>query len=75
VLLTKGGFIQGYNAQAAVDGAKQVIVAHGLTQSMSDCPQFVPLVDVVRANLEPKPTEISADAGYSVRTICWRSRP
>ncbi len=26
VLLTKDGFIQGYNAQAAVDGAKQIIV-------------------------------------------------
>ena len=28
VLLTKDGFIQGYNAQAAVDGAKQIIAAH-----------------------------------------------
>ena len=64
VLLTKDGFIRGYNAQAAVDGAKQIIVAHGLTQSMSDCPQLVPLVDAVRANLGRKPREISADAGY-----------
>ena len=64
VLLTKDGFIQGYNAQAAVDGAKQIIVAHGLTQSMSDCPQLVPLVDAVRANLGRKPREISAAAGY-----------
>ena len=64
VLLTKDGFIQGYNAQATVDGAKQIIVAHGLTQSMSDCPQLVPLVDAVRANLGRKSREISADAGY-----------
>ena len=64
VLLTKNGFIQGYNAQAAVDGAKQIIVAHGLTQSMSDCPRLVPLVDAVRANLGRKPRKISADAGY-----------
>ena len=64
VLLTKDGFIQGYNAQAVVDGAKQIIVAHGLTQSMSDCPQLVPLVDAVRANLGRKLREISADAGY-----------
>ena len=64
VLLTKDGFIQGYNAQAAVDGAKQIIVAHGLTQSMSDCPQLIPLVDAVWANLGRKPREISADAGY-----------
>jgi hypothetical protein len=27
---TKDGFIQGYNAQAAVDATAQVIVAHGL---------------------------------------------
>jgi len=64
ILKTKDGFIQGYNAQAAVDGAKQIIVAHGLTQSMSDCPQLVPLVDAVRAHLGRKPREISADAGY-----------
>lgn len=64
MLLTKDDFVQGYNAQAAVDGAKQIIVAHGLTQSMSDCPQLVPLVDAVWANLGRKPREIPADAGY-----------
>ncbi|WP_264599265.1 IS1182 family transposase [Rhodoblastus acidophilus] len=64
VLLTKDGFIQGYNAQAAVDGAAQIIVAHGLTQSMSDCPQLVPLVDQAIANFGRKPREVSADAGY-----------
>jgi hypothetical protein len=57
-------WIQGYNAQAAVDGAKQIIVAHALAQSMSDCQQLVPLVDAVRANLGRKRREISADAGY-----------
>jgi hypothetical protein len=62
--LTKDGFIQGYNAQAAVDGTAQIIVAHGLTPSMSDCPQLVPMVDRVHANLGRKPKEISADAGY-----------
>ena len=75
VLLTKDGFIQGYNAQAAVDGAKQIIVAHGLTQSMSDCPQLVPLVDAVRANLGRKPREISADAGYCSEDNLLGSRP
>ena len=30
---TKDGFIQGYNAQAAVDATAQVIVAHGSTLS------------------------------------------
>ena len=30
IMKTKDGFIQGYNAQAAVDAEAQVIVAHGL---------------------------------------------
>ena len=42
VLLTKDGYIQGYNAQAAVDAKAQIIVAHGLTQSMSDQDQLAP---------------------------------
>jgi transposase len=64
ILLTKDGYIQGYNAQAAVDGEAQIIVAHGLTTSMSDCNQLVPLVDSIDANLGRKPREASADSGY-----------
>jgi transposase len=64
ILLTKDGYIQGYNAQAAVDGEAQIIVAHGLTSSMSDCPQLVPLVDAIETNLGRKPREASADSGY-----------
>jgi transposase len=64
ILKTKDGYIQGYNAQAAVDGKAQIIVAHGLTQSMSDHDQLVPLLDGVNANLGRKPKEASADAGY-----------
>ena len=64
VLLTKDGYIQGYNAQAAVDGTAQVIVAQTLTPSMSDQGQLVPLADGVEKNLGRKPKEVSADAGY-----------
>jgi transposase len=64
VLLTRDGFIQGYNAQAAVDGAHQIIVAHVLTQSASDHHQLVPLIDGIEANLGRKPKEASADSGY-----------
>ena len=38
---TKDGFIQGYNAQAAVDATAQVIVAHGLDAKQSDQHQSV----------------------------------
>ena len=64
LLLTKDGYIQGWNAQAAVDGTAQVIVAHGLTPSMSDHGQLVGLVDAVAANLGRRPNEVSADSGY-----------
>jgi transposase len=64
ILKTKDGFIQGYNAQAAVDGKAQIILAHGLTQSMSDHDQLVPLIDDIKANLGRTPKEASADAGY-----------
>lgn len=64
VLVTKDGFIQGYNAQAAVDGEAQIIVAHGLTPSMSDHAQLVPLVDGIEKNLGRKAKQASADAGY-----------
>ena len=64
ILKTKDGYIQGYNAQAAVDGTAQIIVAHGLTHSMSDHDQLVPLMDGVEQNLGRKPKEVSADTGY-----------
>jgi transposase len=64
VLLTKDGYIQGWNAQAAVDSTAQVIVAHTLTQSMSDQGQLAVLVDAIEANLGARPKEASADAGY-----------
>jgi transposase len=64
ILKTKDGYIQGYNAQAAVDAKAQIIVAYGLTASMSDHGQLVGLMDGIEANLGAKPKEASADSGY-----------
>jgi transposase len=64
ILLTKDGYIQGYNPQAAVDAEAQIIVSHHLTASMSDHGQLVPLVDAIEANLGRKPDQASADSGY-----------
>lgn len=73
ILKTKDGYIQGYNAQAAVDGARQIIVAQTLTSSSSDQAQLAPLLDGIRTNLGTNPDEVSADAGYcsaaNLRTI------
>ena len=57
-------FVQAYNAQAAVDGTAQVIVAAAVTQEANDKQQLVPLLTAVGANCEAAPTVASADAGY-----------
>jgi len=62
---TRDGFIQGYNAQAAVDHANQVIVACDVGPSSADNPQLIPMVDQIIANTGAAPNEVSADAGYS----------
>jgi transposase len=58
------GFVQGYNAQAAVDEKSQVIVAAAVTQQTNDKLQFVPMLEQVRKNLGVLPAKASADSGY-----------
>ena len=57
-------FVQAYNAQAAVDGEAQIIVAAAVTQEANDKRQLVPLLTAVVANCEAAPAVASADAGY-----------
>jgi transposase len=60
----RDGFIQAYNAQAAVDRGAQIILAHRLTNNASDQDALVPLLDAVRANTGRMPAEVSADSGF-----------
>jgi len=64
IMPTKSGFEQCYNAQAAVDAEAQVIVACDVVATSADCPQLLPMVDRVKANLGRKPRVCSADAGF-----------
>ena len=57
-------FIQGYNAQAAVDSEAQIIVAAEITQQANDKQQLVPMVRAVVENLGKKPEHVTADTGY-----------
>ena len=63
IMKTPDGFIQGYNAQAAVDAAHQVIVAQGLTNQASDAHQLEPMLAHIRSNTGRQARELSADAG------------
>jgi transposase len=60
----KGSFLQGYNAQAAVDGEAQVIVAVEVTQETTDNHQLAPMLEQVEQNVGAKPQAVSADSGY-----------
>jgi len=60
----KGSFVQGYNAQIAVDSASQVIVAAEVTQATNDRKQLLPMLAQIEKNLASKPEKVSADTGY-----------
>jgi transposase len=59
-----GSFVQGYNAQAAVDEARQVIVACTLSASPTDPEHVVPLVEAVVERCGRAPVVLTADAAY-----------
>jgi transposase len=60
----KGSFVQGYNAQIAVDGQAQVIVATAITQEANDKQQLAPMLERVEQNTGVRPEAASADSGY-----------
>ncbi len=58
------GFVQAYNAQAAVDAESQIIVAQSLTNNASDSQELKPILKQIRDNNGRQARELSADAGY-----------
>ena len=57
-------FIQGYNAQAAVDSEYQVIVATMVTNQAADSTHVESMVERIEENAGQLPDEMSLDAGY-----------
>ncbi|MEI8258008.1 MAG: IS1182 family transposase [Deltaproteobacteria bacterium] len=64
IMKTNAGFEQGYNAQAVVDEANQIIVAVGVTNQSPDAEHFIPMLDRTVENLGAAPERVSADTGY-----------
>jgi transposase len=60
----KGAFLQGYNAQIAVDAEAQIIVATHVTQATNDVRQLVPMAEAIVRNVGALATTTSADTGY-----------
>lgn len=57
-------FIQGYNAQVAVDADTQIILAATVTNQAADSPHLLAVVDQVCATVGGDPAGLLADAGY-----------
>ena len=58
------GFVQAYNAQAAVEPVLQLIVGQALTQQGNDKQQLIPMIERVREQAGQKVQEVLADSGY-----------
>ena len=58
------GFQQCYNAQMAVDGDHQIIVATEVSAEASDQGQMMGLLEAVEESFEETPKQVLADAGY-----------
>jgi transposase len=58
------GFVQAYNAQAAVEGDFQLIVGQSVTQATNDKEQLMPMVETIEEQSGQRPEEILADSGY-----------
>jgi transposase len=69
IMKTRSGYVQGYNAQAAVS-EDQIIIAAELTQDANDQHQLHPMIEKAQENLATAQIEkpiaaLVADAGYS----------
>ena len=58
------GFVQGYNAQAAVEAGLGLIVGQLVTQAANDKEQLQPMVEAIEQQSGQRPEAILADNGY-----------
>ncbi|MCY0875256.1 MAG: IS1182 family transposase [Firmicutes bacterium] len=65
IMKTSNGFIQGYNVQAVVDEAYQVIVATRVSNKGTDMGQIPEMVRLVMKNTGRKMKQLLADKGYA----------
>jgi transposase len=61
---SNGGFDHSYNAQTAVDGERQIIVAAELTECAADSGQLPAMLEAMERTLGELPQTVLADAGY-----------
>jgi transposase len=58
------GFVQGYNAQAAVEPEMLLIVGQSVTEAANDKKQLEPMVEAIEQQSGQRPEAVLADNGY-----------
>ena len=64
IMKNSKGYLQGYNAQLAVEGKNQLIVGARVISQQNDQNQLLPMVDDIKENYGREPDTVLADAGY-----------
>jgi hypothetical protein len=65
------GFVQGYNAQAAVEPVLQLIVGQAVTQAANDKEQMTPMMDVIEQQSGQRPEEVLAELlTFKMLSVC-----
>jgi hypothetical protein len=64
IMVKDGAFVQSYNVQIVVDGANQLIVAHGVSNQSADAEYLIPMMERTVAGCGRAPEAILADSGY-----------
>jgi transposase len=64
IMKSSDGFVQGYNAQAAVEPTLLLIVGQSVTEAANDKKQLTPMVELIEQQSGQRPDAILADNGY-----------
>ena len=64
IMKSGDGFVQAYNAQAAVEPEMLLIVGQSVTEAANDKKQLAPLVELIEQQSGQRPAAILADSGY-----------
>jgi len=64
IMKSADGFVQGYNAQAAVEPTLLLIVGQSVTEEVNDKKQLTPMVELIEQQSGQRPEAILADNGY-----------
>lgn len=64
IMKARQGFVQGFNAQLAVDSKNQIIIAYDVVQDENDQHQLISIYEKIKENLGRLPDALTLDAGY-----------